>query len=297
MADYPSYSRGESSQQPLRQTGWFYEVDGEEYGPVDFRTLRSLAVSRKLLGHHLVWKAGREERQPASALVGLIPPEANNSSAPPQPEMKETDPYAAPRSNSIGEGPPGGLYLPHLTPANIPLYLALPTVAGGIFYVCRELTAPNTATFLFSLAALCLMGWVAFSVIYLHRAWEMMRMLGAHLTGSKAVRFLFVPFFNALWCLEVIFGWARLWNHNVKHHPGLKPARQVWPFLFLLFPVLLLVSQGLLLMHLLIRDWPTDPTEFKHQISLGIWALTFLLTLAVWGQLCRSINFLARKKV
>jgi hypothetical protein len=272
-------------------------VDGEELGPVDFRTLRSLAVSRKLLGHHLVWKEGSDERQPASALVGLIPPELGDPSAPPQPEMKEVDPYAAPRTATIGDGPPGGLYLPHLSPANFPLYLTLPAVAGGLIYACFEFTAPNTVTFLVALAALCLLGWLAFSVIYLHRAWEMMRMLGAHLTGAKAVRPLFVPFFNALWCFVAVFGWARLWNHNVKHHPGLKPARSVWPILFFLFPILLLISQGLALMHLLIREWPTDPTDLNDQISFGTWAFTFIITLVTWGQICRSINFLARKKV
>lgn len=297
MAEYPSYSRPPASRGAFKPAGWCYEVDGEELGPVDFRTLRSLALSRKLLGHHLVWKEGSEERQAASTIVGLIPPDPSDHSAPPQPQLEENNPYATPRTGSIAEGPPGGLYLPHLSPACYPLYLALPTIAAGLIFACRDLRSPNTVTFLLTLAGFCVVAWLALSVIYLHRAWEMMRMLGAHLTGNKAVRFLFIPFFNALWCFVALFGWARLWNHNVEHHPGLKPAHAVWSILFFLFPVFFLISQGLVLMHSLVRDWPTDLTNPSHQITLGIWTMTIVIALATWREICRSINFLARKKV
>ena len=296
MAEFPQFSRQAPSREASKPAGWLYEVDGEEHGPFDFRTLRSHAVSRKLLGHHPVWKEGSGERQNASLILGLIPP-SPDSSAPPQPAIEErADPYAAPQSSSIGEGPPGGLYLPHLSPANFPLYLVLLAAAGGLVFASREIAVSNAVIFLLALAGFCLVGWIAFSVIYLHRAWEMMRMLGAHLTGTKAVRFLFLPFFNALWCFVVVFGWARLWNHNVKHHPGLKPARPVWPVLFFLFPILLLISQGFFLVYLVIQEWPTDFDKPDHLVTLGVWAATLLITLAAWGQICRSINFLARKK-
>jgi len=296
MADYPSYSRDKPSHTASKVAGWLYEVDGEEHGPIDFRTLRSHALSKKFLGHHSVWKEGSEEKQAASAIIGLIPPADNHPSKPPQPVVAEKDPYATPPSGTIGEGPPGGLYLPHLSPANVPLYLATLAVPAGLIYLSREIQAPVTVAFVLALAGFGLIGWLALSIIYVHRAWEMMRMLGAHLTGAKAVRFLFIPFFNALWCFVAIYGWSRLWNHNFKNHPGLRPARPVWAWLFFLFPILFLVSQGLLLMHFFIQEWPTNLKDQRHLISLGIWTATLLVTLVTWSQLCRSINFLARKK-
>lgn len=277
--------------------GWLYEIDGEEFGPVNFRTLRSLAVSKKLLGHHLVWKEGSDQKEQAGGIMGLIPASNEGPPKPPQPQLEESDdPYAAPRSGSIAEGPPGGLYLPHLSPANLYLYLGLLAVSAGLIYYSTRLDSPNTVTFLLALAGFSLIGWIVLSAVYLHRSWEMMRMLGAHLTGTKAVRFLFIPLFNALWCFVAVFGWARLWNHNVKHHPGLKPAKPVWTPLFFIFPVFFLVSQGLALMYGIARELPTDLQNQSHQISLGVWGLSLLVTLITWGQLIRSINFPARKK-
>lgn len=296
MAEYPSFSHSKPSRAPTRGTGWFYEIDGEEQGPVEFRSLRTLAISKKLLNHHLVWKEGSADKQAAADIVGLIPPSEDQASKPPQPNIGEKDPYATPESGSIADGPPGGLYLPHLSPSSFSLYLATFAIPAGIAYYCQQIQSQNSIIFLLALAGISLLFWLSLTVIYLHRAWEMMRMLGAHLTGTKAVRFLFFPFFNALWCFVVVYGWSRLWNHNVKNHPGLKPARSVWRPFFFLFPTLFLISQALLLMHILIREWPTDLQNYRHLISLGTWALTLLLTLATWSQICRSINFLARKK-
>lgn len=296
MARLPSRPNSSPSRRTSGSAGWFYEIEGESYGPVDFRELRALAIDRKLLGHHLVWKNGTDDKQTAGRILGLIPTQKRGPNPVPPSDLGDSDPYAAPKTRTIGDGPPGGLYLPHLHPANLLLFFLTLLVPGGLIYFCQNIASENTRTFLFSLATLGLVAWVTLAVIYLHRAWEMMRMFGAHLTGGKAVRFLFLPIFNALWCFVVVFGWAKLWNYNVRNHPGLQPANTVWKPLFFLFPVLFLISQALLVMHLVTREWPVDLQNQNHLISLGTWVATLVLTLICWCQIGLSINFLARKK-
>lgn len=271
-------------------------MDGQSFGPVDFRELRSLAIERKLLGHHLVWKSGTDEKQAAGSVLGLIPTRKREPTPIPPSDVSDQDPYAAPKTRTIWDGPPGGMYLPHLHPANLLLFFLTLIVPGGLIYLCQTIANENTRTFLYSLAVLGLVAWLALAVIYLHRAWDMMKMFGAHLTGGKAVRFLFLPIFNALWCFIVVFGWAKLWNYNVRNHPGLQPANAVWRPLFFLFPVLFLISQSLLVMHFVTGEWPVDLQNQNHLISLVTWALTLALTLICWCQIGLSINFLAQKK-
>lgn len=279
--------------------GWYYEIDGTVHGPVEFRALRALALERKILAHHLVWKEGNDDKVEASAILGLIPPPKGRPAAHARP-TDSNDPYASPSSGTIADGPPGGLYLPHLHPANFPLYLASLAIAialtGWVAFFAENLNSVQGVASVLSLAAISLLTWLTLSLVYLHRAWTMMRTFGASLSGGKAVRFLLVPFFNALWCFVALYGWAKFWNYNVRHHPGLRPAQPVWHAFFFIFPILFLVSQGLLLMHLLIQEWPTDLTELPHLISLGTWVASLLVGLVCWGQMAQSINFLARKK-
>lgn len=256
-----------------------------------------MALARKILAHHLVWKEGDSDKVEASSIVGLIPPPPKHSYA--SAEMTGNV-YAPPVSGNISDGPPGGPYLPHLHPANFALYLA--TVAGtfGIPAVLFSLSPEvewNASNGIFlCMAGLCFLTWISLSLIYLHRSWSMMRSFGASLTGGRAVRYLVIPFFNALWCFVALFGWSRLWNENVRNHPGMGAAGEVWTGAFFLFPILFLVSQGLLLMHLIIQEWPVDLSNPQHLVSLGVWLATLVVLLVCWGQMSRAINFLARKK-
>lgn len=296
MAGRSSHSNHQPSRTPSPVAGWLYEIDGERNGPVTFRELRDLAIERKLLAHHLVWKSGSEDRPAASTVLGLIPREKKAAPSPPPSDLSDADPYATPKVRSILDGPPGGLYLPHLHRTNFLLYLATMALPVGLFFVARETPAANTRTLLAALAGFSVICWLALCLVYLHRAWEMMRMFGAALTGGKAIRFLLIPFFNALWCFVVLYGWSKLWNYNVTNHPGLKPAHKVLRPFFFLFPIFFLLSQALVVMHFLTKEWPTDFQNPNHLASHGIWATTLALTLICWGQLCLSINFLARKK-
>jgi hypothetical protein len=171
--------------------------------------------------------------------------------------------------------------------------VALPS---WFFSFYGDIQSNSLGTLVLTVAGLGLFTWIGLSLTYLHRAWTMMRSFGGALTGGKAVRFLFIPFFNALWCFVALFGWAKFWNFNVRNHPGLCPAKLVWPAAFVLFSILFLISQSLILMHVLIQEWPTDLESYQHLTSLGIWAATLVLSLICWGQIARSINFLARKK-
>ncbi len=124
----------------------------------------------------------------------------------------------------------------------------------------------------------------------------MMQMMGAPMTGNKAVRFLFFPIFNALWSFVAIYGWSRLWNHNVRNHPGLSLAKPVWRPFFFIFPILFLLSQTVLITHLVTGDWPTNPTNPQHLASLVILATTLIFTALTFFQISQSINFLTTKK-
>ena len=296
MAQFSSHSQEPPSRRSSESAGWFYEIDGESTGPVPFRELRDLARDRKLLGHHQVWKAGSDEKQEAANILGLIPPAKKKAAPVPPSDVSDDNPYATPKVRTIWDGPPGGMYLPHLHSANLGVYLSAFLISGVLLFLCRTLTHENTQILLISIAALSITTWVVLTVVYLHRAWTMMHMFGAKLTGGKAISFIIVPFFNALWSFISVSGWAKLWNYNVKHHPGLQPARKVWQIFFVLFPILFLVSQGLVAMHLVTREWPLDFQNSKHLISLGVWGATLLTTVVCWIQIGLSINFLARKK-
>ena len=265
---------------------------------MNFRELRMLALERALLGHHEVWQSDHEERQPASSILGLVPTPKKEATAPEQPasDLSDKDPYATPKARTIADGPPGGLYLPHLRKTNFLLFLSTLFISVGLFYAGWKITDPDTKPIIYSLAGMGLIFWLALCIIYVYRAWEMMHMFGAVFNGTKAARFLLIPFFNALWCFVVLFGWARLWNRSVKSHPGLSLACKVWRPFFFLFSVLFLISQAMMIMYLFLKELPKDLNNQSHQIALGTWAVTLFVGLVCWFQLSRSINFLARKK-
>ena len=52
---------------------WYYTSAGVQLGPVPDETLRSLAVSGRLLPSDMVWKEGMPAWQPAGSVPGLLP--------------------------------------------------------------------------------------------------------------------------------------------------------------------------------------------------------------------------------
>ena len=300
MAELPTRLPPPSQSAPQGPAGWFCELGGKVHGPLDFRSLKELAVSQEIAKDTLVWKNDGSDKQKASTILGLFPkakPKRTDSQKPaPKSRLSDDDPYATPRASTIQDGPPGGLYLPHLrTSSFLHLFLsffAMSALIGGALQIPER----DIRLITFCLGGIAGIHWLVLGLTYLHRSWDMMHMFGAKLNGSKAVRFMLIPLFNALWSFVALYSWARLWNHSQQTHPGLSLASAVWKPFFFLFPIVFLVSQGLILMHFIAKDWPTDLTNPNHQISLGTFAFTIALGMFCWFQMTRAINFLARKK-
>ena len=295
MAKLPSKTPYENSLESNPSSGWFYEIEDQTYGPVSFSDLREKALELVLLGHHKVWKQGSNTKVLASSIVGLI---AQNHPKKALPSSSRSADCAQSRpTHSITDGPPGGLYLPHLKHSSFLSFLGILLATVGLGFYAVKIHHPILKITLFSLAGMGLITWVALSMVYLHRSWEMMHMLGGRFTGNQALRHLVIPFFNAFWCIVVLFGWAKLWNDNVKTHPGLSLAKRVWRPSFFLFPISLLAAEILTVILWVQRKWPSTFPEPLYQISLQVFGTCLLLWLVCWFQLCRSINFLAKKKI
>jgi len=206
-------------------------------------------------------------------------------------------PYKTPTSSTIQDGPPGGLYLPYLRHSYFWPLPALLAAGAGLFYLILKFELPEEAALpMLSLAVMTIIAALVLALIYLHRSWEMMRVIGSTLAGHKAVTYMAIPLFNAVWSFFALFSWSRSWNYQVQNHPGLSRAATCWPPLFLLFCLAFLASQSLILSHIFSGEWPTDFFSPRHQISLATFTITLILGLGVWAQLCQAINFLARKK-
>lgn len=164
----------------------------------------------------------------------------------------------------------------------------------GVAGMASRITETRVVFVVLSVMAFLIM--ISLSLTYLHRAWQMMSLFGAPLTGGKAVSFFLVPGFNALWAFLAVSGWAKIWNDQVRNHPGLAPAKLVWRWVFSLFPVFFLMSQGLVVMYLYVGEWPWDFTNQNHLLALMILGTSLAVGLTCWFQMCRSINFLATKK-
>ncbi len=262
---------------------------------MEFRELRLLASQREIQAEDLVWNTDDPNKRPAASFIGLIPAQ-KPTEVPPASDVSDADPYAVPKTRTIADGPPGGLYLPHLQHSSFSLFFGVLVLAIGLGFIAWKVPLEEIRSTVIVFSGLALISWIGLAVVYLHRAWDMMHMFGAPFTGGKAIRFLFVPLFNALWSFVVLHGWAGLWNRSVESHPGLSLARRVWRPTFFIFSVLFLMSQTLIMMHAFTGEWPSDLQDHRHLISLGVQAVTLLFGLACWYQMTTAINFLARKK-
>jgi len=278
---------------------WFRDSRGQEQGPMAFRDLRAKALDRKIRAGQQVWREDAGERYLAEAIVGLLPnasPEGEKEATPSDAAEDETRHAASTTERTIADGPPGGLYLPYLRQVHFSILPATLLVGGGLLYATSVLEDPQIRVIAGAFGVTSLLLWLVFSFIVLRRAWDMMSILGARITGIRAVSIMLLPLVNGFWSFTAIFGWARLWNLQVKRNPGLSMASAVWRPVFFAFCVGLLLSQVAALILWLGGEMPKDLSKPTHQFALGTFAVTLLLSLAAWFQLCRSVNFLARKK-
>lgn len=275
---------------------WFFAHNSKETGPLDFRELREAAARGDFLAEDDLWREGGERRL-AGTVLGLFPRSKNPSDLREKTSAKNDNIYAPPGTqSSIMDGPPGGLYLPHLRKAYFSLLLFLVLAGAALFalgFVSDQAT-PRVTFIAFGVVLWAI--WAFFSLIYLHRAWEMMGMLGAHLSGNKAVSWMLLPLFNAVWSFIAVVGWARLWNRNAKNHPGLSAAWRVFVPSFVLFSISLLGLQIWLIIYSF-ENWPLWDFQNRFvQTGYGFAAGVLFFGMLSWFHICHSINFLARKK-
>jgi len=278
---------------------WHYRTPEQTVGPLDFKELRYHAIQRKIDESTEVWTEDDTSPRPASEVEGLLPKSlAPSRSRPPLPPStnKEKSPYEAPRRRTIMDGPPGGLYLPYLKHSPFSLLLLLLLSAIGLSYLALYSPTEEARLPIGCFAGLAFLGLIVFSYVYLHRAWEMMRVVGAQTSGNQAIKLMALPILNAFTSFRVIFGWSRFWNYQVRVHPGFSTTRAVWSPIFLLFCFGFLASQAFLVFYKIKGEWPLDLTNPLHQASHVVFGVTLLTGAMVWAQFCSAINFLARKK-
>ena len=111
---------------------------------------------------------------------------------------------------------------------------------------------------------------------------------------------MLIPIFNAIWSFIAVCGWGKLWNLNVKTHPGLANAWKIFLPVFVLFCLSLFRSPGPHRRHVHRLRIPAsnlgmsqNAISFRLQILFATLAISGMVT---WFQICASINFLARKK-
>lgn len=300
----PSIPKKVQRLEPIGGGAWFYESDGKKTGPLSFREMREAAAHGDFSTEDELWREGENPRL-AGSVLGLFPkskmaPKTSCSLSPAEKktltDLSERDVYAPPREQSIMDGPPGGLYLPHLRKSSFGLLLFL-FVAGAAMLTLGFLANHDSARLmLMTFGTVMWAIWGLFSLIYLHRAWEMMTMLGAPLGGNKVVAWMLVPVFNAIWSFVALVGWARLWNRNAKNHPGLSNAWGVFLPAFFLFSLSFLGLQLWLIYFSIENIHFLDFQSDFMRIGIGLAAALLIFTLWSWFHLCASINFLARKK-
>ncbi|MGE9268418.1 MAG: DUF4339 domain-containing protein [Verrucomicrobiales bacterium] len=291
----PSSQPHHSRRVSLGGSGWYCRRGEQQWGPLEFRELREAALSGELARDDEVWEEGGSARA-AGQVLGLFPAEkkAPPATAPLGPERDDL--YAAPAEGSILQGPPGGLYLPHLRKSSFAFLIVL--FGGGILLamLAWQSGAEAARTTFGSFACILGLFGLFFALVYLHRAWEMMSMLGAQLRGGKAVAWLLLPFFNAIWAFVALGSWSRLWNRNVRTHPGLSQAARVFTPAFFLFPFAFLAAHIWIMIYWVDDIGAVSWQEPFGRMGLGIMGVLVLSAFIAWAQICRSINFLARKK-
>ena len=291
MATLPTRRNAGSSGSPAG--AWCYSHLGRDYGPISFRELRELAFDERLDREDEVWREGSSEKRQADSVLGLFP---KISESPVDSQLDDDgNPYASPAA-TILDGPPGGLYLPFLHRASFAQLLAFFLAGVGATFLGLTLEHAVGNLMFIGVGFFGLILTVITALIFLHRAWTMMSMLGAHFSGAKATIPMLFPLFNGIWAFMSLVGWARLWNRNVRTHPGLAAAKKVWVPIFFLFSLSLLVFQAWVMFLSLSDSRPYAEDALVTQVSNGVLAAIMISAILTWYQLCRSINFLAKKK-
>ena len=110
---------------------------------------------------------------------------------------------------------------------------------------------------------------IVFALMYLYRAWNILRWNQPRTTPGKAVGFLFIPFFNIYWIYVAYRGLAEDWNRTMASFPDLTLAPKMSSGLFLTYCICM---------------W-----------SIVGWSVAPIILLIMFSQICKGINFMASR--
>ena len=195
------------------------------------------------------------------------------------------------------DGHPGGMYDPSLKSAHFSLVLLFVAASAGAFWFHTTIPEGDDLNLIpWVIGWIAALGALGVALVYLARAWTMMKALRIHRPGKKFAALMAIPLVNMAMAPRAVFGWGRLWNAQQRIHPGLQPAKSVDLLFFILFCILLAVVEILAVIlgvaqvtEIYLPDW-SWPAFLASSGMLG------LVTLIVGWQICRSVNFLTKKK-
>lgn len=281
-------------------------------GPFSFSELRDFALEKVILPETEVWQGGQEDRKRlARSVSGLLPKKTvmpKKLTAPHHikklsQEIAEATPQVMssppPKPRSIQDGPPGGLYLPGLHQARFGALVSLVLTGSGLVYGARNFIpkhAEDLSLTALGLGLFCLVGALVLALVYLGRAWNMLKGVGLHQSGLKMALPILIPVVGGLASFPAIYRWAMTWNRFQKSHPGLRPAQPVSGASAFLLCVGILVLQVSLVGWWSARYFHLGDS-LAWQAASGCGAvLVACFGLLTGAQMCGAINFLARKK-
>ncbi len=214
---------------------WFYiDASGQQVGPATADQLQQLATDRQISAETNVWTEGLETWVPATQVEGLIPTE---SVQPVQPVAPAVNPYTQPSAATVTAAAGGDYPIPLTPKANFKLYLSL-YISGAILLIIgmvkNAMDAPTAEEMMANSEALQEPGYLGLALliigalllivpsilnlVFLYRAWFLIQPGGASISPGKAIGFLFIPIFGAIWMWIVLFKLPGEWNNIVSRY-------------------------------------------------------------------------------
>jgi len=192
---------------------WYYQRDNRQNGPIELVEVKRLITEGQINHETMVWQEGMTDWKPAgqTELLGSLPEVASPPAAPPPIEEKSQQLNDIERLNNWF------LIFWICLVAGIPLSLVLIGFAGLIASVAFYFT--DILAILINYVVIGLAGIIASVVFYcliLHKCWSLIPTDLAKTTPSKAVGFLFIPFFNLYWNFVAYYGLAQAINIETR---------------------------------------------------------------------------------
>ena len=146
---------------------------------------------------------------------------------------------------------------------------AQPTTPGGEPDTAKLLTSFAVVMGSYAIGSILSLIAVILAMMYLYRAWHILRWNQPRTTPGKAIGFLFIPCFNIYWIYVAYRGLAEDWNRTMASFPDLTLAPRMSSGLFLTYCICV---------------WSVIGTVAAP-----------ILGLIMLSQICRGINFMASR--